>query len=316
MLTIPSLFSRHFWLCSSLAAMVVCQAAGQSPEALSQFFEGKQVTVKLDMPGTQKGIDLYPNKPQPLDTKSYSDRLKRFGVSLRNGDTVMITKVKVKSDNVEFQLGGGGYGTATDSTDDSVHFKPADKSSHEKELEDQLSKETDDDRRRSLSRELDDLRRDRERQDRRSRAAAEEDADSRKQSIAAGRGQGGSRFNIHLKKQDFGNALTPQIVMNALAQYVSFTPATYGPNSSRLAEGAGSNNDAPPPQPPAGDPAQNLKKGLTRAQVESLFGPPTETHDRTQGGLAMTSCTYQNATQTVQADFVNGVLVQYTVSSQ
>lgn len=140
--------------------------------------------MKLDMPATQKGVAIYPGKPQPLDTKSYASRLKQFGTSLRNGDTVVITKVKVKSDSIEFQLGGGGYGTALDPTDESVHFKPAEESSHEKELEEQLSKETDEDRRRSLSRELDNLKRDRERQDRRARAAAEDDAKSRKQKIA------------------------------------------------------------------------------------------------------------------------------------
>lgn len=295
--------------------MSACQVAGQSPEALSQYFEGKQVTMKLDMPGSQKGVDIYPDKPQPLDMKSYSNRIKSFGVSLRNGDTVMITKVKVKSDSIEFQLGGGGYGTAGDTTDDAVHFTPNDKSSHEKELEDQLSKETDDDRRRSLSRELDDLRRDRERQDRRNRASAEQDADWRKQKIATGREGGGSRFNIHFKTRNSGDALSPQMVMNALAQYVSFTPETSGPNGGRFGEGA-RDSGAVPPQSPSGDPTQSLKKGLTRAQVESLFGPPTETHDRTENGLVMTSCTYQNATQKVQADFVNGVLVQYTISSR
>ena len=68
--------------------------------------------------------------------------------------------------------------------------------------------------------------------------------------------------------------------------------------------------------PLTGNPVQSLRKGLTRAQVETLFGPPTESHDQVANGLAMTTCTYQNAAQTVQADFVNGVLVQYTVSSR
>jgi hypothetical protein len=122
------------------AAFFSFELAAQNPEALSRFFEGKSVTVKLDMPGSQKGVDIYPHRPQPLDTKSYADRLKAFGTSLRNGDSVVITKVKAKNDSVEFQLGGGGYGTAGDNTDGAVHFTPAEKSNHEKELEDQLSK--------------------------------------------------------------------------------------------------------------------------------------------------------------------------------
>src|SRR5271163_4457561 len=108
----------------------------------------------------------------------------------------MVTKVKVNKDNVEFQLGGGGYGTAGDNTDTSVHFTPADKSEREKELETQLNNETDPDRRRSLQRELDYVRSERERRDRIDRARAEDDAARRTQQIAIKRQQGGSRFNI------------------------------------------------------------------------------------------------------------------------
>ncbi|MDQ2711329.1 MAG: hypothetical protein M3Y24_03670 [Acidobacteriota bacterium] len=252
------------WLGMALAVVSTCQAAGQNAEAVSQFFEGKQVMVKLDMPGSQKGVEIYPAKAQPLDTKSYSSRLKDFGVSLRNGDTVVVTKVKVKSDNiVEFQLGGGGYGTALDNTDTSVHFTPADKSSHEKELEDQLKTETDEDRRRSLSRELDDLRRDRERQDHRNQARAQDDADSRKQQIYESRQQGGSRFNIHFDKKT-GDALTPEAIMGALAAYVAFSPEPLAPNSSALRSGARMSDAGapPPPQPVNRRWIQEFEKGF------------------------------------------------------
>jgi hypothetical protein len=37
---------------------------------------------------------------------------------------VVISKVKLKSDNIEFQLGGGGYGVAADNVDGTVHFTP------------------------------------------------------------------------------------------------------------------------------------------------------------------------------------------------
>ncbi len=301
-----------------LIALFALELRAQNPVAISQFFEGKSVTVKLDMPGSQKGVEIYPNRPQPLDTKSYGDRLKAFGISLRSGDSVMITKVKVKNDSVEFQLGGGGYGTAGDNTDDAVHFTPAAQSNHEKELEDQLKNETDENRRRSISRELDDLRRDRERQDRRDQARAQEAADARKQQIAMNRVGGGSRFNIHLDKRTAGEALTPQIIMDALGQFVAFPPETFGPNGSAPAAPVTHADPGAHPSPvePAADPVKGLRKGLTRAQVEALFGPPTETHDSNQGGLAMTSCTYLSATQTVKGDFVNGVLVQYTISSR
>jgi hypothetical protein len=109
---------------SAAVFAVANQAVAQNPDMLSGFFEGKQVVVKMDMPGTQKGVDIYPDRQPTLDTKSYGDRLKQFGVSVQHGDRVMVTKVKVAKDNVEFQLGGGGFGTAMDNSDTSVHFTP------------------------------------------------------------------------------------------------------------------------------------------------------------------------------------------------
>ena len=284
-------------------------AGAQNPDALSPYFEGKQVTVKIDMPATQKGVDIYPNRQPTLDAKSYGDRLKQFGVSLQKGDTTMVTKVKVNKDNVEFQLGGGGYGTAGDNTDTSVHFTPADKSDREKELENQLSNETDPDRRRSLQRELDNVRRDRERRDAYNQARAQDDAARRTDQIGMKRQQGGSRFNIRMNTKAMGDSLTPQVIQDALAQYVSFSGNAAG------ASGGGYPN-AGGPAGPGADQAAGLKKGMTREQVEAMFGPAVEAHDRTENGMSMTSCTYKSADEKVQADFVNGVLVQYSVSSR
>jgi hypothetical protein len=284
-------------------------ARAQNPDALAPYFEGKQVTVKIDMPATQKGVDIYPNRQPSLDAKSYGDRLKQFGVSLQKGDTTMVTKVKVNKDNVEFQLGGGGYGTAGDNTDTAVHFTPADKSDREKELENQLNNETDPDRRRSLQRELDNVRRDRERRDAYNRAMAENDAARRTQQIDMKRQQGGSRFNVRMNTKAMGDSLTPQVIQDALAQYVSFSGAATGGSG-----GAPPNAGGPVDQ--GADRAAGLKKGMTREQVEAMFGPAVEAHDRTENGMSMTSCTYKSADEKVQADFVNGVLVQYTVSSR
>jgi hypothetical protein len=315
---------RFRWLSEGLSLLVLSaaalagtsHAAAQNPDMLSGAFEGKQVVVKLDMPGTQKGVDIFPSRTPSLDTKSYGDRLKEFGVSLRNGDSVMVTKVKVNKDNVEFQLGGGGFGTAGDNSDTSVHFTAASKSNREKELEDQLRNETDPDRRRSLQRELDRVRADRERRDAYDRARAEDDAAMRSQQVFAKRQQGGSRFNLRVDARKMGDSLTPQVVMDALAAYVVFGDA-------------GGSNGGGQPVAPGGtpglvvrapeqipDPAQGLSKGMSREQVESMFGKPLEAHDKTENGLTITSCTFVSKDEQVQADFVNGVLVRYSVSSR
>ncbi|MBB5343654.1 hypothetical protein [Tunturibacter empetritectus] len=306
-------------VCLAVVLAGVPYAAAQNADALSPFFEGKQVVVKMDMPGTQKGVDIYPNRQPPLDAKSYGDRLKQFGVSLQKGDTVMVTKVKVNKDNVEFQLGGGGYGTARDSTDTAVHFTPGEKSSREKDLENQISNESDPDRRRSLQRELDRVRSDRERRDAYNHARAEDDAARRTDQLGMKRQQGGSRFNIKLDARTMEDSLTPQVIESALAEYVSFPGDAAGANGGGVPVGSvqgGGPGLAVRGADNGFDPAQSLKKGMTREQVEGLYGPAVEAHDRTENGMSMTSCTYQSKDEKVQADFVNGVLVQYSVSSR
>ena len=294
-------------------------AVAQNPDALSPYFEGKQVVVKMDMPGTQKGVDIYPNRQPTLDAKSYGDRMKEFGVSVQNGQRVMVTKVKVNKDNVEFQLGGGGFGTAMDNADTSVHFTPAPKSDRERELEDQLRNETDPNRRRSLQRELDYVRAERDRRDAYERARAEDDAAYRTQQVGIRRQQGGSRFNIRIDARKMGDSLTPQVVMDALAAYIDFSGDAAGSDAGgRPADAAPGGTPELAVRSPdqGGDPGQGLKKGMSREQVESMYGKAVEAHDHTESGLTITSCTFIGKDEKVQADFVNGVLVQYSVSSR
>ena len=305
--------NRRLWCCTALASWAAVSMAGQSQEAISQFFEGKHVTLKMDMPGTQQGVDVFPQRPQTLDMKSYASRLKRYGVAIHNGDSIMVTKVKVKDNSIEFQLGGGGFGTAGDDSDTSVHFTPESKSDREKELEDQLNSETDPDKRRSLQRELDYVRSRRERDDQRARTAAEDAAEFKKQRVASDRLQGGSRFNIRFNAKRPPSEITPETIMSALSPYVSF------PDQGATQSASGVRSDPagpPPPQPPVNGSPQSLRKGMTFEQVEALVGAPTESHDKSQNGLAIHSCTFQSKDSTVQADFVNGVLVQFTVSSR
>jgi hypothetical protein len=296
-----------------------CAAFAQNPDALSPYFEGKQVVLKMDMPGTQKGVDVYPGRPQPLDLKSYSDRMKDFGTALQRGDSVMVTKVKVLKDNIEFQLGGGGYGTARDNTDTTVHFTPSDKSDREKELQNQLRDETDPDRRRSLQRELDYVRSERERRDRINQSRAEDDAARRAQQVGISRQQGGSRFNVHVDARKMGDSLTPQVVHDALAEYITFPGDAPGPSpggrSGEMAPGGDATLVVRQPDQ-ANDSGHGLKKGMSREQVEALYGQAVEAHDHTESGLTVTSCTFEGRDARVKADFVNGVLVQYSLTSR
>jgi hypothetical protein len=290
-----------------------CLLARQSGSNISEFFEGRKVVVRLDMPGTHQGIDIYPQRPQPFDAKSYGNRLKQFGVSLRNGDSAMVTKVKVKDGNVEFQLGGGGYGTAGDDTDTSVHFTALEKSSREKDLERDIKAESNSDRRRSLQRDLEEIRSDRERHDRHERQIAEEAAESKRRLVADRRMKGGSRFNL----RQMGPEVTPQVIMSSLADYVVFPPESFAGSPSALAPQS-QRSEAPSNQPaaPVPEPSPSLRKGLRREQVEAIYGPASEAHENNQSGMTVVSCTYKTTESIVKADFVNGVLVQYSVSSR
>jgi hypothetical protein len=205
----------------------------QAQAQLSQAFEGKMVVVKIDMPGTQLGIDLYPQRDTPLDLKSYAKRLKEYGTALRIGDEVMITKLKVKDKLIELQLGGGGYGTAWDDTQTSVSAPATEKSRREKDLEAQLKDETDPAKRKQIRRRLDDLRDRREDTDRQNQISAAEASARKEDQINAKRLQGGSRFNLKYTGAVPVEALTREAVMAALAQYVTFPRASFGPAADR-----------------------------------------------------------------------------------
>ena len=60
--------------------------AGQTEEDLKRYFEGKRVTLRLDMPGTEQGVDIHPGTDRPLDYPRYADRLKDHGTAIEAGE--------------------------------------------------------------------------------------------------------------------------------------------------------------------------------------------------------------------------------------
>src|SRR6266576_535954 len=116
------------------AAVAPSPARAQSEDQLRTFFEGKTVRLKIEMPGTEDGVDVYPGTAHPIDFPKHATRLKRAGTALRRGDEVLVTKLKVKKDLIEFQLGGGGYGTFGDDASSNVFVPSASKTEREKNL--------------------------------------------------------------------------------------------------------------------------------------------------------------------------------------
>jgi hypothetical protein len=294
--------------------LAVGSLRAQDATGISQFFEGKQVVVKIDMPGTQQGIDVYPQKEGMLDAKAYGNRMKSFPVALHSGEAVMITTVKVKDKLVEFQLGGGGFGTFGDDSDTSVKFVPASKSDREKDLEKEISNTNDRYRRDDLQRQLDYLRRQRERDDQRNKAIAEDAAQQKKYQVDQNRTKGGSRFNLKYDGKVPAD-LTPQDVMSSLSRYVSFPPSMTGgnPAPSQVSPATRTPLTSSTPGGGASGPVSGLQKGMHLEEVRTLLGSPTGAIDADHDGLQVHSETYRQGDSVIHADFVNGVLVRYSV---
>jgi hypothetical protein len=261
--------------------------------------------MKLAMPGTEDGVDIFPAVNPPLNYPKYASRIKEHGTSIHAGESVIVTKIKVKSDLIEFQLGGGGYGTFGDETSSSVSVPPAPKTKREKNLEAEIKRETDPIKKRDMKEELDDLKADREREDARNRAEVADAQEAKKQNIRQRRLEGGSRFNLRYKGGVPASALTPQSVKAALAEYVTF--------DQTLAEGS--------PLQPGPEPAlPALKGGLPRrgmlaSEVDRQLGTPEKTSDRKEGRLTVNTRVYSTADGRVSAEFVEGVLIRFTVTS-
>jgi hypothetical protein len=292
--------SRLFVPTLSLLLALAGPAAAQDEAALKSYFEGKRVTLLMDMPGAADGVDVHADAKRAIDYDKYKDHLKRYGVAIRSGDTVVVTLVKVKKDLIEFQLGGGGFGTFGDDTSTSANIPLIERSSREKDLEKRIKDEDDRDRRRQLERELDDLRDRRERENRRIMVERERIQEQKRERIADERLRGGSRFNLRYDDR-VPSGMRPGDVMAALAEYVNF-------------------GGSPPPradvaQSPAGDLTM-LRKGLSRADAERLFGAPASSSERREGGLLVTTLVFNAGDQRATVDFVDDVLIRYTIMSR
>ena len=99
--------------------------------------------------------------------------------------------------------------------------------------------------------------------------------------------------------------MRPEDLMAALAEYVDFRPV-----DTRL-------DVAPPPAfpSPPGDISQ-LRKGMLRIDAERAFGRSLESSQRREGSLSLTTLVFVVGEQRITADFIEVVLVRYTMTSK
>lgn len=302
-----------------LAFFVIPAHAQDDPASatLVSYFNGREVTVLLDMPGSQKGVDLYFSKPAVMNWKEYSGRIKSFGVAIRKGDVARVTGVVVKKDRIEFQLNGGGFGTFGDDTNTNIQAKYADKSDYEKSLEKQIANTDDPDQKAALQRDLDRERARRAREDAANQRAAQVASQIKAQQVADSRMQGGSRFNLRWQGKIPSDALTPDAITHLMASYITLDAGGAQPEAGSPPPGYG-----PPagysqaPAPPAGAPTGQLQRGMQIAQVTALLGPGTQVSSTTSAdGLTTQVFEYVSGERHTQVTYVSGVVVRFSISS-
>ncbi|HMD34090.1 MAG TPA: hypothetical protein VKH42_03935 [Vicinamibacterales bacterium] len=296
--------TRLTWTVAPLvvtAIALAAPAAAQDEGTLRAAFEGRRVTLKIDMPGTSDGVDVRPESRRGIDYADYGGSLKRFGTAIHTGDSVTVTLVKVKKDLIEFQLAGGGFGTFGDDTSTSVYMPLKDKSEREKDLEKLVRDEPDRERRHRYERELGDLRDRRERENRRIEFEKERAEEVKRERVAHSRLHGGSRFNIRYDDR-VPSGMRPEDVKAVLLDYVDF------------GDGEGFRTMPGPPPPMPSDP--RLRKGMSRVEAERALGMAIEVAQRRQGDLSITTLVFLSGDEKISADFVEDVLVKYTISSK
>jgi hypothetical protein len=295
---------RILVLAAATSLVVSASATAQSDEALKSYFEGHRVTVRIDMPGTQEGVDVYADARRAFDMDGYRSNLRKYGVAIRSGESATITLIKVKKDLIELHLDGGGYGTFGDDTSTSVYMPLREKGEREKELERRIRDEDDRGRRREMERELDELRERRERENRRITVERERAEAAKAELVAERRLRGGSRFNLRYDRVPPG--MRPHEVMAVLADYLDFGAAGFVAAQ-------------PPPPASPGLTARDfdqLRKGMTSGDVERIFGSPAESSQKTIGDITVATLVFLSGEYRLTADFVEDLLVRYTISSQ
>ena len=277
-------------------------------QALRAFFEGRTVTVWIDMPATSKGIDVRADAPEieRLAVGKVNERISGTGVAIREGQRVPITKVNLKDDLIEVHLGGGGFNWIWDSSG-TVSAPNISKSRRELALERELREERDPHERRKIERELNEERRAREAEERRGREVAAERNEIRREKDARRALSEGSRFNLRFEKKVAVGAATPEGVMSLLEPWIDFAGLP-GAKVSKRHDGA---EKLGPGKLSRYD--EDLRPGTTRAEVQDRFGPPDEERASRDGSLHKSVATFTDHGRHIEVTFVNGVLVQYRI---
>jgi hypothetical protein len=294
-----------------LGLMAAASAPAQTEAMLARELEGRRVVVLVDMPGSSTGIDVWPDTSRPIDYNALGDGLRTYGVSIPNGSTSMITKIKVRKKLVEVQLDGGGYSGSTSGPFINTTVR---KSQRERDIEAEM-KTADDATKKRLRNELRDLQNARQREEGRLKAEAEQ---ARLLAEAQGRelrARSGSRFNVRFAERVPESAMTPEAILAALEPVMQLEGSAPPPAASAVS----APRPLPPPAAPTAADVGNpmaLRKGMSEAEVRTILGEPADRSETSAGGLSIVSAQYLLEGGLVAAKFAEGALVSWTMSSR
>lgn len=93
-------------LITAFSATALAQDSREAAQTkLTQALQGTRVSLKMDMPATQKGVVVAAGS---IDQEKYQKRLKTYGTAIKNGEATVITGVRISGDEIVVEFAGGG----------------------------------------------------------------------------------------------------------------------------------------------------------------------------------------------------------------
>ena len=77
-------------------------AFGQTGD-LRQSFVGKQITLRIDVPA-KDSVNIYPEHARSLDYSEYAERLKSSALTIKRGEVVTISDLRVEHHKIEVEI--------------------------------------------------------------------------------------------------------------------------------------------------------------------------------------------------------------------
>ena len=277
---------------------VICNGLlAQNEIALKEFFEGKMIVPSIDLPASTQGLNIFPEKRPEVDYGDYGNDIKEYGVGVYSNEPIMITKLVVKKNHIRFELGGGGYGGFWDESD-YVSAPRVAKSAKEEELESLIAEESDSNKKKDLKKQLDFERKKREEEQARLNFDAEQAREIKRQRIAEKRAKAGSRIHLRFDRKLNSDDLDIELILDQLASFASMQGEITNQELT-------STNDQ-----------KGIQKGMSWNDANTLFGMPIHASTSNQCDLTIMTCKYEKGEELIEAKFVEGVLVSYSIASK